>query len=94
MHPTFGFGKRDATDEQVKEAAEIAQAAEFIENKDDKYESAIAQGGSNVSGGQKQRLAIARAIAKQPKIYVFDDSFSALDLKTDAALQKGTGRER
>lgn len=82
------FGKRDATDEQVKEAAEIAQAAEFIENKDDKYESAIAQGGSNVSGGQKQRLAIARAIAKQPKIYVFDDSFSALDLKTDAALRK------
>lgn len=82
------FGKRDATDEQVKEAAEIAQAAEFIENKDDKYESAIAQGGSNVSGGQKQRLAIARAIAKQPRIYVFDDSFSALDLKTDAALRK------
>ncbi len=82
------FGKRDATDEQVKEAAEIAQAAEFIENKDDKYESAIAQGGSNVSGGQKQRLAIARAIAKQSKIYVFDDSFSALDLKTDAALRK------
>ena len=82
------FGKWDATDEQVKEAAEIAQAAEFIENKDDKYESAIAQGGSNVSGGQKQRLAIARAIAKQPKIYVFDDSFSALDLKTDAALRK------
>ncbi len=82
------FGKRDATDEQIKEAAEIAQAAEFIENKDDKYESSIAQGGSNVSGGQKQRLAIARAIAKQPKIYVFDDSFSALDLKTDAALRK------
>lgn len=82
------FGKRDATDAQVKEAAEIAQAAEFIENKDDKYESSIAQGGSNVSGGQKQRLAIARAIAKQPKIYVFDDSFSALDLKTDAALRK------
>ena len=82
------FGKRDATDEQIKEAAAIAQAADFIEEKQEKYDSVIAQGGSNVSGGQKQRLAIARAIAKQPKIYVFDDSFSALDLKTDAALRK------
>ena len=82
------FGKRDATDEQIKEAAAIAQAADFIEEKQEKYDSDIAQGGSNVSGGQKQRLAIARAIAKQPKIYVFDDSFSALDLKTDAALRK------
>ena len=82
------FGKRDATDEQIKEAAAIAQAADFIEGKQEKYDSDIAQGGSNVSGGQKQRLAIARAIAKQPKIYVFDDSFSALDLKTDAALRK------
>ena len=82
------FGKDDATDEEIKRAAEIAQATEFIEAKDDKYESAIAQGGSNVSGGQKQRLAIARAIAKDPKIFIFDDSFSALDLKTDAALRK------
>ena len=82
------FGKDDATDEEIKKAAEIAQATEFIEAKDDKYESAIAQGGSNVSGGQKQRLAIARAIAKDPKIFIFDDSFSALDLKTDAALRK------
>ena len=82
------FGKEDATDEEIKEAADIAQATEFIEEKKEKYESAISQGGSNVSGGQKQRLAIARAIAKQPKIYVFDDSFSALDLKTDAALRK------
>ena len=82
------FGKDDATDEEIKKAAEIAQATEFIESKDDKYESAIAQGGSNVSGGQKQRLAIARAIAKDPKIFIFDDSFSALDLKTDAALRK------
>lgn len=82
------FGKEDATDEEIKEAAVIAQAAEFIEEKSDKYDSSIAQGGSNVSGGQKQRLAIARAIAKQPKIYIFDDSFSALDLKTDAALRK------
>ena len=82
------FGKRDATDDQINEAAAIAQAADFIEEKQEKYDSDIAQGGSNVSGGQKQRLAIARAIAKQPKIYVFDDSFSALDLKTDAALRK------
>ncbi len=82
------FGKDDASDEQIKKAAEIAQATEFIEAKDDKYDSAIAQGGSNVSGGQKQRLAIARAIAKDPKIFIFDDSFSALDLKTDAALRK------
>lgn len=82
------FGKRDATDEEIKEAAAVAQATDFIEEKQEKYDSDIAQGGSNVSGGQKQRLAIARAIAKQPKIYVFDDSFSALDLKTDAALRK------
>lgn len=82
------FGKDDATDEEVQEAARIAQATEFIESKSLRYDSAIAQGGSNVSGGQKQRLAIARAIAKDPQIYVFDDSFSALDLKTDAALRK------
>lgn len=82
------FGNDDATDEEIKKAARIAQATEFIEAKDDKYESSISQGGSNVSGGQKQRLAIARAIAKNPKIFIFDDSFSALDLKTDAALRK------
>lgn len=82
------FGKEDASDEDIKTAAEIAQATEFIDTKKDKYDSHIAQGGSNVSGGQKQRLSIARAIAKSPKIYVFDDSFSALDLKTDAALRK------
>lgn len=82
------FGNDDATDEEIKKAAEIAQATEFIEAKDDKYDSSISQGGSNVSGGQKQRLAIARAIAKNPKIFIFDDSFSALDLKTDAALRK------
>ena len=82
------FGKADATDEDIKEAAEIAQATEFIETKKEKYDSPIAQGGSNVSGGQKQRLAIARAIAKKAKVFVFDDSFSALDMKTDAALRK------
>ena len=82
------FGKADATDEDIKEAAQIAQATEFIETKKEKYDSPIAQGGSNVSGGQKQRLAIARAIAKKAKVLVFDDSFSALDMKTDAALRK------
>ena len=82
------FGNPTATDAEIQQAAEIAQASDFIEEKHDRYESTIAQGGSNVSGGQKQRLTIARAIAKHPKIFVFDDSFSALDLKTDAALRK------
>ena len=82
------YGKDDATDAQIEEAASIAQATEFIDSKSAKYDSPIAQGGTNVSGGQKQRLSIARAIAKDPKIYIFDDSFSALDLKTDAALRK------
>lgn len=82
------FGNAEATDAQVVQAAQIAQAEEFIEEKPEKYESPIAQGGTNVSGGQKQRLAIARAIAKHPRIFVFDDSFSALDLKTDAKLRK------
>ena len=82
------FGKAEATEEEIHQAAEIAQAADFIEEKEDGYDSPISQGGSNVSGGQKQRLAIARAIAKEPQIFIFDDSFSALDLKTDAALRK------
>lgn len=82
------FGNSGATDAEIQKAARIAQATEFIEEKYEKYDSAIAQGGSNVSGGQKQRLAIARAIAKNPGIYVFDDSFSALDMKTDAKLRK------
>ena len=82
------YGREDATDEEIREAAEIAQASGFIEEKSAKYDSPIAQGGSNVSGGQKQRLSIARAIAKNPKVFIFDDSFSALDLKTDAALRK------
>lgn len=85
------FGKEDATEEELEKAAEIAQATEFINEKSEKYDSSIAQGGSNVSGGQKQRLSIARAIAKNPKIYIFDDSFSALDFKTDAALRKALG---
>lgn len=82
------FGRSEATEEELKEAAQIAQAADFIEEKPERYDSEIAQGGTNVSGGQKQRLAIARAIAKDPSIYVFDDSFSALDMKTDAALRR------
>ena len=87
------FGNPDAADAEVQQAAAIAQATEFIEEKPDQYESSIAQGGANVSGGQKQRLTIARAIAKHPKIFVFDDSFSALDLKTDAALRKALGEQ-
>lgn len=76
------------SDDQMIKAAEIAQATEFIESKDKKYQDPIAQGGTNVSGGQKQRLSIARAIAKDPEIFVFDDSFSALDFKTDKALRE------
>ncbi len=87
------FGKEDATDEEIQAAARIAQAEEFIEEKENKYDSHIAQGGTNVSGGQKQRLSIARAIAKKPKVFIFDDSFSALDLKTDAALRRALEKE-
>ena len=74
--------------EKMEEAAEIAQAASFILEKEEQYDSSIAQGGTNVSGGQKQRLSIARAIAKNPKVFLFDDSFSALDYKTDITLRK------
>ncbi len=81
------FGKEEATEEEITRAAETAQAMEFISEKEQGMESGISQGGGNVSGGQKQRLAIARAIARDPKILVFDDSFSALDMKTDAALR-------
>ena len=77
----------------MKEAAEIAQATEFIESKTERFESPISQGGTNVSGGQKQRLSIARAVAAKPKIFLFDDSFSALDYKTDAALRKALGKK-
>ena len=81
------YGKEQMSDEQMKKAAEIAQATEFIEAKEEQYQTEIAQGGTNVSGGQRQRLSIARAIAIDPEILVFDDSFSALDLKTDANLR-------
>ena len=82
------FGDENITDEEMKTAAEIAQATEFILAKEEKYNSEISQGGSNISGGQKQRLSIARALAKNPKILLFDDSFSALDYKTDVKLRK------
>ncbi len=87
----IAFGEKSnykVTDKKIKEAVEVAQAKEFVENKEDKYLSNVAQGGSNLSGGQKQRLAIARAIARDPEIYIFDDSFSALDYKTDYTLRK------
>lgn len=82
------YGNPDGTPEEMEEAAKIAQATEFIEHKKKRYQSPISQGGANVSGGQKQRLSIARAIAKHPEIYIFDDSFSALDYKTDVTLRK------
>ena len=87
------YGNKDATDQEIRQAASIAQAAGFIEEKEDGYDSEISQGGTNVSGGQKQRLSIARAIAIHPEIYIFDDSFSALDYKTDTALRKALRSE-
>ncbi|WP_205650965.1 ABC transporter ATP-binding protein [Ectobacillus funiculus] len=81
------YGKEDATDEEIIHAAQIAQAAGFIEQMEEGYESIIAQGGTNLSGGQKQRLSIARALVRKPELYIFDDSFSALDFKTDAKLR-------
>ncbi|MGL4737294.1 MAG: ABC transporter ATP-binding protein [Cellulosilyticaceae bacterium] len=87
------YGKQNASEEELKKAAEIAQATDFISAKAEGFDSEIAQGGTNVSGGQKQRLSIARAIAKNPEIYIFDDSFSALDYKTDVALRKALKHE-
>lgn len=87
------YGKRNATEEELIKAAEIAQAMEFISSKPESFSTEISQGGTNVSGGQKQRLSIARALAKKPEIFIFDDSFSALDFKTDAALRKALKNE-
>lgn len=87
------YGKEDATEEEVKHAAEVAQAADFISNMREGYDAIIAQGGNNVSEGQKQRLSIARALVRKPEIYIFDDSFSALDFKTDAKLRKALKQE-
>lgn len=87
INDNIRYGKEDASLEEIKKAAEVAQASEFISNMKEGFESVIAQGGNNVSGGQKQRLSIARAMVRRPEIYVFDDSFSALDFKTDAKLR-------
>ncbi|MGL5379964.1 ABC transporter ATP-binding protein [Clostridium sp.] len=87
------YGKKDLSDEELRKSAEIAQAISFIEEKPEKFDTEISQGGTNVSGGQKQRLSIARAIAKNPEVYIFDDSFSALDYKTDIALRKALKSE-
>ncbi len=87
------YGKEDATDEEVRHAADVAQATEFISEMKDGFDSTIAQGGTNVSGGQKQRLSIARALVRKPEIYVFDDTFSALDFKTDARLRAALKQE-
>ncbi|MBR0085430.1 MAG: ABC transporter ATP-binding protein, partial [Lachnospiraceae bacterium] len=87
------FGKEDATEAEIRKALEIAQAADFVDEKEGGVDSHIAQGGSNVSGGQKQRLAIARAIARKPEFYIFDDSFSALDFATDSRLRKALKKE-
>jgi ATP-binding cassette subfamily B protein len=87
------YGKEDATDEEVRHAADVAQATEFISEMKDGFDSVIAQGGTNVSGGQKQRLSIARALVRKPEIYVFDDTFSALDFKTDARLRAALKQE-
>jgi ATP-binding cassette subfamily B protein len=87
------YGKPDATDEELWHALEVAQAKGFVEQLEGGLDAPIAQGGTNVSGGQRQRLAIARALVRQPEIYLFDDSFSALDYATDAALRRALGRE-
>lgn len=90
------YGKEDATEDEIKHAAEVSQASEFVNNMKEGYDAVIAQGGNNVSGGQKQRLSIARALIRRPEIYIFDDSFSALDFKTDAKLRgalKGETKE-
>jgi ATP-binding cassette subfamily B protein len=96
VNDNLRYGKEDATDEEIRHAADIAQATEFITKMPDGFDSQIAQGGTNVSGGQMQRLSIARALVRKPEIYVFDDTFSALDFKTDARLRaalKGETRD-
>ena len=87
------YGKEDATDEEIMHALEVAQATEFVNGLEEGIMAHVAQGGNNFSGGQKQRLAIARAIVRKPEIYIFDDSFSALDFKTDSNLRKALKEE-
>ncbi len=89
----IAFGKEDASMEEIQKAAEIAQAKTFIEAMDHQYDSEVEQGGVNLSGGQKQRISIARSLVRKPKIYIFDDSFSALDFKTDARLRQAMKEE-
>jgi ATP-binding cassette subfamily B protein len=96
INENLRYGKENAIDEEIRHAADVAQATEFIAQMPDGFDSQIAQGGTNVSGGQMQRLSIARALVRKPEIYVFDDTFSALDFKTDAKLRvalKGETRE-
>ena len=93
MESNLRYGKNDATAEEMWHALEVAQGRDFVEAMPDKLEASISQGGSNVSGGQRQRLAIARAIIRRPDVYIFDDSFSALDFKTDAKLRQALALE-
>jgi ATP-binding cassette subfamily B protein len=93
INDNIKFGKEGSSPEQIEKAASTAQATEFITTMQDTYESTITQGGTNVSGGQKQRLAIARALVRKPEVYLFDDSFSALDFKTDAKLRAALRKE-
>ena len=81
------YGKEDASVQELEQAADISQAKEFIDSREERFDTHLAEGGSNLSGGQKQRLSIARAVVKDPDIFIFDDSFSALDYKTDATLR-------
>ena len=85
---SYGDNKKKITKDKIKEVIKIAQAKDFVEKMEDEYDSHISQGGTNISGGQKQRLSIARALARDPEIYIFDDTFSALDYKTDSLLRK------
>jgi len=87
------YGKADASEVEIRHAADVAQATEFISEMTDGFDSTIAQGGTNISGGQKQRLSIARALVRRPEIYIFDDSFSALDFKTDSKLRAALKKE-
>ena len=87
------YGKRDAAEAELAHAVEIAQAGDFVDDSEEGYEAIISQGGVNLSGGQKQRLSIARALVRKPEIYIFDDTFSALDFKTDANLRKALKEE-
>jgi ATP-binding cassette subfamily B protein len=87
------YGKNDATDDEIRHAADVAQASDFISSMKESYDTLLSEGGLNLSGGQKQRLSIARALVRRPEIYVFDDSFSALDFKTDAKLRAALKEE-